>query len=159
MVVLEGSAQPLGMFTSQRDRKDNREAEREQLRLEKRHLRDLRWAIERSSIEASDWADLLALQAEHGKEGPLQLWRELVPYWRDCQRLNGGADIPAELFPQATGLFPRGSAGDAPEIAASAASRAPANRQKPGKGAPRKRRSDAGKAQPSRKRSTTPVKQ
>lgn len=159
MVVLEGSAQPLGMFTSQRDRKENREAEREQLRLEKRHLRDLRWAIERSTIEASDWADLLALQAAHGKEGPLQLWRELVPYWRDCQRLNGGADIPSELFPQATGLFSRGSAGDAPEIAASAASRAPANRAKPGKGAPRKRRSDAGKAQPSRKRSTTPVKQ
>jgi hypothetical protein len=130
------------MFTSQRDRADAREAEREQLRLEKRHLRDLRWAVERSSIEASDWADLLALQAAHGKEGPLQLWRELVPYWRACQQLNGGADIPAELFPQATGLFPRGSEpGPA----------APATRQKPGKGAPRKRRSDAGKAQPSRK--------
>lgn len=132
------------MFTSQRERKENREAEREQLRLEKRHLRDLRWAIERSTIEASDWADLLTLQAAHGKEGPLQLWRELVPYWRDCQRLNGGADIPAELFPQATGLFPR-----TPEPAPAA----PANRVKAGKGAPRKRRSDAGKAQPSRKRS------
>ena len=150
VVVLEGSAQPLGMFTSQRDRKDKREAEREQLRLEKRHLRDLRWAIERSTIEASDWADLLALQAAHGKEGPIQLWRELVPYWRDCQRLNGGADIPAELFPQATGIFPR-----IPEPAPAA----PVTRQKLGKGAPRKRRSDAGKAQPSRKRSTTPVKQ
>ncbi|NBS69023.1 hypothetical protein EBT31_08930 [bacterium] len=136
------------MFTSQRDRKDAREAEREQLRLEKRHLRDLRWAVERSSIEASDWADLLTLQAAHGKEGPLQLWRELVPYWRDCQRINGGADIPAELFPQATGLFPR-TAEKAPA--------APANRAKPGKGAPRKVRSDAGKAQPSRKRSTAPV--
>jgi hypothetical protein len=130
------------MFTSQRDRKDAREAEREQLRLEKRHLRDLRWAIERSSIETSDWADLLALQQAHGKEGPLQLWRELIPYWRDCQRINGGADIPAELFPQATGLFPR-TAEPAPA--------APATRVKPGKGAPRKKRSDAGKAQPSRK--------
>ena len=133
------------MFTSQRDRKDAREAEREQLRLEKRHLRDLRWAIERSTVEASDWADLLALQAAHGKEGPIQLWRELVPYWRDCQRINGGADIPAELFPQATGLFPR-----TPEPAPAA----PANRAKPGKGAPRKVRSDAGKAQPSRKAPT-----
>jgi hypothetical protein len=129
------------MFTSQRDRKDAREAEREQLRLEKRHLRDLRWAVERSSIEASDWADLLALQSAHGKEGPLQLWRELVPYWRNCQRLNGGADIPAELFPQATGIFSRTS--EPPK--------APVTRTKATPGAPRKTRSDAGKRQPSRK--------
>jgi hypothetical protein len=136
-----------GEWTTQGRQREAREAEREQLRLEKRHLRDLRWAIERSSVEASDWNDLLALQQAHGKEGPLQLWRELVPYWRDCQRINGGSDIPPEVFPQATGLFPRGTAGDAPA--------APANRAKPGKGAPRKRRSDAGKAQPSRKLQTT----
>jgi hypothetical protein len=128
-----------GEWTTQGRQREAREAEREQLRLEKRHLRDLRWAIERSSVEASDWADLLALQQAHGKEGPLQLWRELVPYWRDCQRINGGSDIPPEVFPQATGVFPRS---------------APVNRAKPGKGAPRKRRSDAGKAQPSRKRSS-----
>jgi hypothetical protein len=132
------------MFTSQRDRKDAREAEREALRLEKRHLRDLRWAVERSSIEASDWADLLALQQAHGKEGPLQLWRELVPYWRDCQRLNDGADIPPGLFPQATGLFSR----------ASQVVKAPANRVKASPGSTRKKRSDAGKAQPSRKPQT-----
>ena len=132
------------MFATQRDRKDQREAEREQLRLEKRHLRDLRWAVERSTVEASDWADLLALQAAHGKEGPLQLWRELVPYWRTCQQLNGGADIPAELFPQATGIFPRGAEPV----------KAPGNRTRASKGAPRKKRSDAGKAQPSRKRSS-----
>ena len=140
-----------GEWNTTRERKalqrDQREAEREQLRLEKRHLRDLRWAIERSTVEASDWADLLALQAAHGKEGPIQLWRELVPYWRDCQRINGGADIPAELFPQATGLFSR-----TPEPAP-AAPAAPANRQKAARGVSRarKRRSDAGKAQPSRK--------
>lgn len=138
-----------GEWNTSRERKalqrDQREAEREQLRLEKRHLRDLRWAIERSTIEASDWADLLTLQQAHGKEGPLQLFRELIPYWRDCQRINGGADIPAELFPQATGLFPR---------ATDPAPAAPATRVKAGKGAPRKRRSDAGKAQPSRKRSS-----
>jgi hypothetical protein len=134
------------MFATQRDRKDQREQEREQLRLEKRHLRDLRWAIERSRIEATDWADLLTLQQAHGKEGPLQLWRELVPYWRDCQRVNKGADIPAELFPQAMELFPRDTAS---------APAAPANRAKSGKGAPRKRRSDAGKAQPSRKTTNT----
>lgn len=121
------------MFTSARDRKDQREQEREQLRLEKRQLKDLRWAIERSTIEASDWQDLLTLQQAHGKEGPLQLWRELVPYWRDCQRVNKGADIPASLFPQATGLFTRATAPAAPAV-----------RAKGGKGASRKKRSDAG---------------
>jgi hypothetical protein len=130
-----------GEWTTRGRQKEAREAEREALRLKKRHLRDLRWAVERSSIEASDWADLLSLQQAHGKEGPLQLWRELVPYWRDCQRLNDGADIPPGLFPQATGLFPR----------ASQAVKAPANRVKASPGSPRKKRSDAGKAQPSRK--------
>ena len=126
-----------GEWTTKGRQKDAREAEREHLRLEKRHLRDLRWAVERSRIEASDWADLLALQAAHGKEGPLQLWRELVPYWRQSQKLNGGADIPAELFPQATGIFPR---TDQPP--------APANRTRSSKGASRKRRSDAGITKP-----------
>ena len=130
-----------GEWTTKGRQRESREAEREQLRLEKRHLRDLRWAVERSTLEASDWADLLALQAAHGKEGPLQVWRELVPYWRACQQLNGGADIPAELFPQATGLFPR-----TPEPV-----KAPANRAKATPGAPRKRRSDAGKRQAARK--------
>ena len=127
------------MFTSARYRKDQRAAEREQVRLEKRQLRDLRWAIERSTVKASDWADLLTLHQMHGKEGPLQLWRELVPYWRDCQRVNRGADLPAELFPQATGLFTRNT------------EKAPAARVKAAKGSSRKVRSDAGKAQPSRK--------
>ena len=131
-----------GEWTTKGRQRESREAEREQLRLEKRHLRDLRWAIERSSIEASDWADLLTLQQQHGKEGPLQLFRELIPYLRDCQRINGGADIPADCFPQATGLFPR-----TPEKAPAA----PAVRVKASSGSPRKKRSDAGKAQPSRK--------
>jgi len=136
-----------GEWTTRGRQKEAREAEREQLRLEKRHLRDLRWAIERSRVESLDWADLLTLQAAHGKEGPLQLFRELVPYWRDCQRINGGADIPPDLFPQDMGIFPR-----TPEPVPAA----PVNRTKAGKGAPRKRRSDAGKAQPSRKSQTAP---
>ena len=131
-----------GDWNTSRERKqlalDARELEREQLRLEKRQLRDLRWAVERSSLAASDWADLLALQAAHGKEGPLQLWRELVPYWRACQRCNGGADIPTELFPQTTGIFSRND--DQPP--------APANRTRSSKGASRKRRSDAGITKP-----------
>lgn len=133
-----------GDWNTTRERKqlqrDARELEREQIRLEKRQLRDLRWAIERSTVKATDWADLLTLQRKHGKEGPLQLWRELVPYWRDCQRVNRGADIPANLFPQIAGLFTR--TDDQP---------APATRRKPANGASRKTRSDAGKA---RKRSS-----
>ena len=129
-----------GEWNTRRERsafqRDQREAEREQLRLEKRQLRDLRWAIERSTVKATDWADLLTLQQAHGKEGPLQLWRELVPYWRDCQRVNRGADIPAELFPQIAGLFTR--TDDRPP--------APATRRKPANGASRKTRSDAGRA-------------
>lgn len=131
-----------GEWNTSRERKalqrEQREQEREQLRLEKRHLRDLRWAIERSSVEASDWQDLLSLQAAHGREGPIQVWRELIPYWRQCQRINGGADIPPDLFPQATGIFPRGAQPAA----------APSTRQKPGKGASRKVRSDAGITKP-----------
>ena len=128
-----------GEWTTKGRQREAREAEREQVRLEKRQLRDLRWAIERSSVKASDWADLLTLHQMHGKEGPLQLWRELVPYWRDCQRVNHGADLPAELFPQATGLLTRQT------------EKAPATRVKAAKGSSRKVRSDAGKAQPSRK--------
>ena len=131
-----------GEWTTTRERKqlarDAREAEREAVRLEKRQHRDLRWAIERSTVEASDWADLLALQAAHGKEGPLQVWRELVPYWRACQRCNGGADIPSELFPQATGIFSRTDRLSAPS----------ASRTRASKGASRKRRSDAGISKP-----------
>ena len=128
-----------GEWTTKGRQREAREAEREQVRLEKRQLRDLRWAIERSSVKASDWQDLLTLHQMHGKEGPLQLWRELVPYWRDCQRVNHGADLPAELFPQATGLLTRQT------------EKAPATRVKAAKGSSRKVRSDAGKAQPSRK--------
>jgi len=128
-----------GEWTTKGRQREAREAEREQVRLEKRQLRDLRWAIERSTVKASDWQDLLTLHQMHGKEGPLQLWRELVPYWRDCQRVNRGADLPAELFPQATGLLTRNT------------EKAPVTRVKAAKGSSRKVRSDAGKAQPSRK--------
>jgi hypothetical protein len=131
-----------GEWTTTRERKqlavDAREQEREQLRLEKRQLRDLRWAVERSTLALSDWADLLALQQAHGKEGPLQLWRELVPYWRACQRCNGGADIPPELSPQATGILSR----------TEQPAKAPANRTRSSKGAARKVRSDAGISKP-----------
>ena len=131
------------MFASHHDRKDAREQEREEIRLQKRMLRDLRWAVERSVIRSEDWAILLQLHNMYGKEGPMQMRVEIVPYWRDCQRVNKGSDIPAGLldkvFPQDMGLFPRTK------------TKAPKTRTKATKGAPRKKRSDAGVAQPSRK--------
>ena len=66
--------------------------ERDQIRLEKRHYSDLRWAVEHSILLDSDWADLLALHAEYGKEGPLRLGRELLPFWQQCQKMNLALD-------------------------------------------------------------------
>lgn len=127
----------MGDWQTQRDRRDQREQQREQIRLEKRHLKDLRWALERSTVQASDWSDLIQLQQAHGKEGPMQLWQELIPYWSQCQTLNGGTPCPPNLFPQA---ICRKTRNDGPT-------------SRPTPGAPRKKRSDAGKAQ---KRTNTP---
>ena len=92
-----------GEWNTTRERKqsaaDARELEREQVRLAKRMLRDLRWSAERSRLRESDWTDLLTLHHEYGKEGPMQLWLELVPYWSQSQRLNGGTPCPATLQP------------------------------------------------------------
>ena len=66
--------------------------ERDQIRLEKRHYTDLRWAVEHSILLDSDWTDLLALHAEYGKEGPLRLERELLPFWQQCQKMNLALD-------------------------------------------------------------------
>lgn len=62
--------------------------ERDQIRLEKRHYTDLRWAVEHSILMDSDWTDLLFLHKLYGKEGNLQLERELIPVWRQSQKLN-----------------------------------------------------------------------
>ena len=78
---------------------DAREQEREAIRLAKRLLRDLRWTAERSRLRESDWTDLLTLHNQHGKEGPNQLWLELIPYWSQSQRLNGGVPCPDALQP------------------------------------------------------------
>ena len=66
--------------------------ERDQIRLEKRHYSDLRWAVEHSILMDSDWTDLLKLQKLYGKEGPLRLERELIPVWRQSQKLNLALD-------------------------------------------------------------------
>ena len=61
-----------GEWNTSRERKqlaaDARELEREQVRLAKRMLRDLRWSAERSTLRESDWADLLKLHHAYGKE-------------------------------------------------------------------------------------------
>jgi hypothetical protein len=128
-----------GEWVTNRERKqlavDAREQEREQLRLEKRYLRDLRWAVERSTIEESDWADLLTLHQQHGKEGPLQLWRELVPYWNTSQKLNGGAECPKSLIPER-------ESGILDNYSQKIARTKPTSRKAPGQ--PRKKRTDAG---------------
>jgi hypothetical protein len=92
-----------GEWNTTRERKqlaaDARELEREQVRLAKRMLRDLRWSAERSRLKESDWTDLLTLHHQYGKEGPSQLWLELIPYWSQSQRLNGGVPCPDVLQP------------------------------------------------------------
>ena len=66
--------------------------ERDQIRLEKRHYSDLRWAVEHSILMDSDWTDLLSLHSQYGKEGNLQLQQKLLPFWRQAQRLNLALD-------------------------------------------------------------------
>ena len=92
-----------GEWNTTRERKqsaaDARELEREQIRLAKRMLRDLRWSAERSRLKESDWTDLLTLHHQYGKEGPSQLWLELIPYWSQSQIMNGGTPCPRHHFP------------------------------------------------------------
>jgi hypothetical protein len=75
-----------GAWTTKASAREAAEERREQIRLEKRLYRDLRWAAERSILEDSDWQDLLNLHKQYGKEGILQLERELIPFWQTCQR-------------------------------------------------------------------------
>jgi hypothetical protein len=123
---------------------DAREQEREAIRLEKRMLRDLRWTAERSRLRESDWTDLLALMHRHGKEGGNQLWLELIPYWSQSQRLNGGIPCPDALQPDwIAEINCKNNAQDRVERPSAATRKAP--------GSPRKPRVDAGKTRTSYK--------
>jgi hypothetical protein len=141
-----------GEWNTTRERKqsaaDAREQEREALRLEKRMLRDLRWTAERSRLRESDWHDLVSLMHIHGKEGPSQLWLELIPYWSQSQRLNGGVPCPDVLQPDWIAEIKA-------EINFKKSAHAPVTRPKnttrKAPGAPRKPRSDAGKTRTSYK--------
>ena len=105
-----------GAWTTKASAREAAEERREQIRLEKRLYRDLRWAVERSTLESSDWQDLLSLHQQYGKEGNIQLERELIPFWQTCQRkqqalarANGhpqtitAADILAKFSTDSTG--------------------------------------------------------
>ena len=123
------------MFTSQKERqqlaRDQREAEREMTRQEKRALRDLRYCAERSTLSEIEWRDLLRLHQLHGKEGIRELWESVIPYWNQCQARNGGELCPNDLVP--AGL----------KLSAEKSRTRPTTRKPPG--APRKPRADAGK--------------
>ena len=130
-----------GEWVTQKDRKqlarDQREQEREMTRQEKRALRDLRYCAERSTLSEIEWRDLMRLHQLHGKEGIRELWESVVPYWNQCQLLNGGEQCPRDLAP--AGL----------KLSAKKARTTPTTRKPPG--APRKPRADAGKPRASYK--------
>ncbi len=135
------------MFTSQKERqqlaRDQREAEREMTRQEKRALRDLRYCAERSTLSEIEWRDLLRLHQLHGKEGIRELWESVIPYWNQCQARNGGEPCPSDLVP--AGL----------KLSAKNARTTPTTR-KPA-GASRKARADAGKPRASYRQRTKPA--
>ena len=137
-----------GEWNTSRERKqlaaDARELEREQIRLAKRMLRDLRWTAERSTLRESDWADLLKLHHDYGKEGPMQLFQELVPYWSQSQILNGGTPCPRHHFPDWLAEINYKKSAHDPVTR-------PKNTTRKAPGAPRKPRSDAGKTRTSYK--------
>jgi len=133
-----------GSWTTQRDKRDLKQAAadarellREQIRQEKRQLRDLRYCAERSTLTAAEWRDLLTLHQQHGKEGIRELWESLIPYWEACQSVNKGEACPSDLKP--AGL----------KLSAQNARTEPLTRPKPG--APRKPRTDRGKPRASYK--------
>jgi hypothetical protein len=141
-----------GSWTTQRDKRDLKQAAadarellREQIRNEKRQLRDLRYCAERSTLTAAEWRDLLTLHQQHGKEGIRELWESLIPYWEACQAVNKGEVCPSDLKP--AGL----------KLSAENTRTKPTTRNKPG--APRKPRTDKGKPRASYKPRTSSGKQ
>ena len=144
-----------GEWNTTRERKqlaaDARELEREQIRLAKRMLRDLRWSAERSRLKESDWTDLLTLHHLYGKEGPSQLWLELIPYWSQSQRLNCGVPCPDALQPDWIAEI-KAEINCAKNAQTSVTRPKTTARKAPG--APRKPRVDAGKKRSSYKTRT-----
>lgn len=96
-----------GEWTTTRERKqlakDQREAERQQIREEKRQLRDLRYMASTQTIPSEHgeafWQDLCKLQRLHGREGVTEFFWDLVPRWEKFQLARGGALCPDSLKP------------------------------------------------------------
>lgn len=96
-----------GEWTTTRERrqlaKDQREVERQQVRNEKRQLRDLRYMAATQVVPrefgAEFWRDLATLQQMHGKEGHTEFWWGLVPKWEQFQLARGGAVCPDDVKP------------------------------------------------------------
>ena len=149
-----------GSWTTQRDKRDLKQAAadarellREQIRQEKRQLRDLRYCAERSTLTTAEWRDLLILHQQHGKEGIRELWESLIPYWEACQSVNKGEACPSDLKPaglKLSGEIKRTKNAHDGEVPQGPKPRTkPTTRNKPG--APRKPRTDRGKPRASYK--------
>lgn len=151
------------MSTSQKERqqlaRDQREAEREMTRQEKRALRDLRYCAERSTLSEIEWRDLLRLHQLHGKEGIRELWESVIPYWNQCQARNGGEPCPSDLVPVGLKLSREikceKTAHDGEVPQGPKPRTTPTTRKPPG--APRKPRADAGKPRASYRQRTKPA--
>jgi hypothetical protein len=122
---------------------DARELLREQIRLEKRQLRDLRYCAERATLTPSDWGDFVKLHHQHGREGLREFW-DLVAYWETCQRMNGGAPCPPDLQP--AWLAQIKCKKSAHGLGERSERTRPTTRKAPG--SPRKPRTDKGKPRP-----------
>ena len=82
---------------NRRSKREEREFEKEKLRMEKRAYRDARWAIETIAVDEPTWDELLTLHSKHGKEGARELGAKLIPMWSVIQEHLGGAPIPKQL--------------------------------------------------------------
>jgi len=99
------SAEPLSRTKARKQAaKDARELERQKLREAKRELRDSRYEIEHFPIAGGAagvefWQNFLALHAEHGKEGEVELYWGLMVKWDRFQLGRGGFPCPDEFRP------------------------------------------------------------
>jgi hypothetical protein len=103
--TFDTSAEPLTRTKARKQAaKDAREQERQKLREAKRELRDSRYEIEHFPIAGGAagvefWQNFLALHAEHGKEGQVELYWGLMVRWDQFQLGRGGFPCPNDLRP------------------------------------------------------------
>jgi hypothetical protein len=92
-----------GDWNTSRERKqlaaDARELEREQIRLAKRMLRDLRWSAERSTLRKSDWARSAKTPPRLRQGGPHAAMAGTGALLVAVPIMNGGTPCPRHHFP------------------------------------------------------------